>query len=84
MARRLTPEEKVLREKWVPKVGAVVAYGTLADGYAIGRVVDIDVDLDDDEPVITLTLANRRNSATRWLVFWEPFQVTIVPALSFE
>jgi hypothetical protein len=84
MGRRLTPEEKILRDKAAPKVRAVVAYGSREHGYRIGRVVEIDVDLDDDEPVITLTLTNDRDGKHRWLAYWDPFQMTIIPSLSME
>lgn len=98
MGRRLTPDERLMRDKGAPKVGAVVAYGTIEDGYTIGRVEGVYVDRDDEDeidPQIVLTLSNRLRGAlslslnpnsashgTTWLVIWEPFVTTIVPLLS--
>lgn len=98
MARRLTPDERLLRDKSAPKVGAVVAYGTAEDGYRIGRVEAVDVDReggDEADPQVILKLSNRLRIAgslalnpgsaslgTTWYVAWEPFVTTIVPSLS--
>lgn len=78
MGRRLSAEEKILRELSAPVVGAVVAYGG-EGAWRIGEVIDVDVDVDEREATLTLRNAETRHT---WLVLWDTWTCVAVPLLS--